>query len=91
MKSRRLMRRSCNRAVRTLISAKRTSAVQVPMSASGTNAKCRPGPEMSAVWVDRTYETDAYDPFETFRGPHCPRALATPTCFRAGALLPFDG
>jgi hypothetical protein len=30
-------------------------------------------------------------PFETFRGPHCPRALATATCFRASALLPFDG
>src|SRR5580704_4153963 len=69
MKSRRLMRRSCNRAVRTLISAKRTSAVQVPMSASGTNAKYRLGPEMSAVRgrPDPHHEIDAFDPTRTWR------------------------
>jgi len=41
------------------------------MSAYGTFAKCRPGPEMSAVWgrPDNRghHETDAFDPKQTWR------------------------
>jgi hypothetical protein len=52
----------------TLASA--TTGTPAFTSAPGTNAKCRPGPEMFAVGVDRTYRrqvlSDAFDPKRTF-------------------------
>ena len=52
----------------TLASA--TTGTPAFTSAPDTNAKCRPGPEMFAVGVDRTYRrqvlSDAFDPKRTF-------------------------